>query len=79
MKFFKIFVAAVLLSVCSLAGSDTVGIVNLSGGEEVNGHHFTVVAMGVDYAADKNLRIEVIIMDLATGEKSSDIISVRTK
>ena len=79
MKFFKMFVAAVLLSVCSLAGSDGTEIINLNGGEQVNGKNFTIVAKGSDFAPGTNLRIEVIMMDLATGNKTSDIISVTTK
>ena len=79
MKTFKIFVAAVLLSVCSLAGSDSAFILTPDSGQEVNGKNFTIVAKGWDYAPGTNLRIEVIIMDLATGEKVSDIVSVTTK
>mgnify|MGYP001815738288 FL=1 len=79
MKALKIFVAAVLLSVCGLAGSDSVALINLDGGEDVNGKNFTIVAKGWDYAPGTSLRIEIIVTDLATGEKRSDLISVTTK
>ena len=79
MKFFKIFVAAVLLSVCSLAGSDAVGIINLWDGETVNGNNFTVVAKGYDYAEGENLTIQVMIYNNSTGVLVQETLQVVTK
>ena len=79
MRLFKIFVAAVLLSVCGLAGSDIAGIINLSDGDEVNGNNFTVVGKGWDYAPGKTLEVKVIITDIGTGDSAVDRITVTTK
>ena len=78
MKFIKIFVATMLLSLCGLAVSASVGFINFLGGDQVNGEQFTVVAMGEGYAPDRQLRIEVIVTDLVSGEKTTDIMTVTT-
>ena len=60
MKFLKIFVAAVLLSVCSLAGSN-VEFLNIWDGKSVNKDSFTIVAHAGGYGPGETLYVTVTI------------------